>query len=57
MKHRVGCDVYPLRMKTRFFLMVMAASMVLPLSAETETPLGKQMDAMNGAIPKDRFER
>ena len=56
MKHRVGCGVYPLRMKTRFFLTVMAASMVLPLSAETETPLGKQMDAMNGAIKGLRKE-
>lgn len=56
LKHPSASGVYSVRMKKQFFLMALAASMVLPLSAETDTPLGKQMDAMNSAIKGLRKE-
>jgi soluble cytochrome b562 len=58
MKHPPFRGVYPVRMKTRFFLMALAASLVLPLSADekTETPLGKQMESFNDAFKAFRKE-
>ncbi len=43
-------------MKTKFFLMALAASLVLPLSADTETPLGKQMESFNDSFKAFRKE-
>ncbi|MCU0749248.1 MAG: cytochrome b562 [Akkermansiaceae bacterium] len=43
-------------MKARLILMTMAACLVLPVSAEEETQLGKQMEEMNDAYKVFRRE-
>jgi soluble cytochrome b562 len=43
-------------MKSRLILMSCLACLVLPISAEEETPLGKQMEAFNDAYKAFRRE-
>jgi soluble cytochrome b562 len=43
-------------MKVRLILTMFAACLMLPVSAEEETPLGKQMEAMNDAYKAFRKE-
>ena len=44
------------RMKIRFVIMVLAACLVLPVRGEEETPLAKQMEALNDAFKAFRKE-
>lgn len=56
LEERAGlCCILP-RMKARLILMTMAACLVLPVRAEEETPLGKQMEEMNDAYKVFRRE-
>lgn len=43
-------------MKTRWILLGCAACFILPLTADEDTPLGKQMEAMNDAYKAFRKE-
>ena len=49
---------YPLRMKKQLLLLTCAVGFMMPLpgAAEEETPLGKQMEAMNDAYKAFRRE-
>jgi soluble cytochrome b562 len=48
--------LYSGRMKVRLILTMLAACLMLPVSADEETPLGKQMDALNDAYKAFRKE-